>query len=87
MGNSCYMNAGLQCVCSVPHFAAYFLGKYLYVHSLYRVATYLLILKEPWRQLVIQGGVRVRQNKSRVRKGRKLKKNVVVSLSAVSKYC
>lgn len=32
MGNSCYMNAGLQCICSVPNFAAYFLGRLLYTH-------------------------------------------------------
>ena len=40
MGNSCYMNAGLQCICSVPQIAGYFLCK-LCIHLNYYYGCYL----------------------------------------------
>ena len=87
MGNSCYMNAGLQCVCSLPHFAVYFFGMLMYRHPLYTVAICLLIFKETCRWLVIQSNVRVRENQCTVSKEIKRKLNVVFSSTAVSEYC
>ena len=66
MGNSCYMNAGLQCICSLPKFAAYFLGKSLYAR-LFAVATCLLISKETWQPLAVQCNKTVISKRMRIK--------------------